>query len=388
MSLGWKLYWLLVAATLAVYSALVLWVGPKIADLSSGGAAFDYFMLGYSHAEAKEFLAALTPEGAAFYLGPAMWLDTVFPAMLALVLGIGCWWLLRERPLILRLGAALIAAGYALFDYLENAAIARMLTYSADTLSAELVAGASRFTVLKFFFFDAAITVLIVLLIARAIWRLFGAAPAVQFTVAIDGPAAAGKGTISRVLAKEFRFAYLDTGLLYRAVGVKALAAGGTDAATAEAEARALEPGDLTRDDLRSPEASAAASEVAVHEGVRAALIEFQRKFARRDGGAVLDGRDIGTVICPDAEVKLFITATPEVRAARRHAELQASGVDISLDEVLADVGARDARDRNRAEAPLVAADDAVVIDTSSLSIKEAVATAAALVAEALARRG
>ncbi|MBW7921614.1 MAG: (d)CMP kinase [Rubellimicrobium sp.] len=189
------------------------------------------------------------------------------------------------------------------------------------------------------------------------------------FTVAIDGPAAAGKGTVARALAGAFGFAHLDTGLLYRAVGVK----GGDPVAAA----RGLVPADLTRDDLRSLAAGEAASVVAALPEVRAALVDFQRRFARQPGGAVLDGRDIGTVICPEAEVKLFVTASPEVRAERRWHE---TGESIPYDEVLAQVRARDARDTGRADAPLRAAPDAVVIDTSDLSIDEAVARAAAVV--------
>jgi CMP/dCMP kinase len=188
------------------------------------------------------------------------------------------------------------------------------------------------------------------------------------FTVAIDGPAAAGKGTISRALAARFGLAHLDTGLLYRAVGMK----GGDPVAAA----RGLTPADLARDDLRSLGAGQAASRVAVIPEVRAALTEFQRRFARQPGGAVLDGRDIGTVICPEAEVKLYVTASPEVRAARRHAELDGE----SYAQVLAQVLDRDARDMNRAEAPLRPADDALSLDTSDMSIAQAVERAVAAV--------
>ena len=193
------------------------------------------------------------------------------------------------------------------------------------------------------------------------------------FTVAIDGPAAAGKGTLSRAVAARFGFAHLDTGALYRAVGAK----GGDPVAAA----RSLTAADLARDDLRSLAAGQAASRVAVIPEVRAALLEFQRRFARAEGGAVLDGRDIGTVICPEAEVKLYVTASPEVRAHRRWLEL---GGDEA--EVLAQVRERDARDMGRAEAPLKPAADALVIDTSALSIDAAVAKAIAAVAARLDR--
>ncbi len=193
-----------------------------------------------------------------------------------------------------------------------------------------------------------------------------------QFTVAIDGPAASGKGTISRALAQEFGLAHLDTGLLYRAVAMK----GGDPVAAAQA----LSPEDLKRADLRSLHAGEAASRVAVLPEVRAALTAFQRTFARRDGGAVLDGRDIGTVICPEAEVKLFVTASPETRARRRWQEAG----EGNFAEVLAQVHARDARDTGRADAPLCAATDAVVLDTTDLSIEAAVAQACALVSARL----
>lgn len=197
---------------------------------------------------------------------------------------------------------------------------------------------------------------------------------AVIFTVAIDGPAAAGKGTISRAVAARFGFRHLDTGLLYRAVGAK----GGDPVAAAQG----LSADDLARDDLRTMEAGQAASRVAVIPEVRAALVEFQRRFARAEGGAVLDGRDIGTVICPEAEVKLYVTASPEVRAHRRWLEV---GGDAA--RVLAEVRERDARDMGRADAPLRAAEDALVIDTSGLGIDEAVARAVAAVSAAMQGR-
>lgn len=192
-----------------------------------------------------------------------------------------------------------------------------------------------------------------------------------QFTVAIDGPAAAGKGTISKAVAAYFKLAHLDTGLLYRAVGAKVLR--GEDPIIA---AQNLTTADLSADNLRTPDVAQAASKVAVIAQVRDALVDFQRAFARRDGGAVLDGRDIGTVICPDADAKLFVTASAEVRAERRYLELSGKGLDVDRETVLRDVKERDKRDRERAEAPLVAADDAVLIDTSDKTIEEAVASA------------
>ncbi|WP_291729784.1 d(CMP) kinase [Leisingera sp. F5] len=192
-----------------------------------------------------------------------------------------------------------------------------------------------------------------------------------SYTIAVDGPAAAGKGTLSKALAAHYGFSHLDTGLLYRAVGAKML-----DGVTPVEAAENLTPEDLAREDLRGPEVAQAASKVAVIAEVRAALVDFQRAFARRAGGAVLDGRDIGTVICPYAQVKFFVTASAEVRARRRFLELAAAGKVITLDEVLGDVKARDERDMNRAEAPLRPAADAILVDTSDLSIKEALAKA------------
>jgi len=192
------------------------------------------------------------------------------------------------------------------------------------------------------------------------------------FIVAIDGPAAAGKGTIARAVAKEFGLRYLDTGLLYRAVAEKVLE--GQDALTA---ARALTPAALDAPGLRRAAVAAKASEIAVLPELRAILVAFQRDFAHAPGqGAVLDGRDIGTVICPEADVKLFVTATPEVRARRRFAELHESGARQTYAEVLAEVEARDRRDRTRATAPLRPAEDALLLDTSNLSIDAAVAKA------------
>lgn len=196
-----------------------------------------------------------------------------------------------------------------------------------------------------------------------------------SFTIAIDGPAAAGKGTISKAVAAHFGYAHLDTGLLYRAVGARTL--DGTDPIVA---AQALRAQDLQADNLRTPEVAQAASRVAVIAEVRAALVDFQRAFARRAGGAVLDGRDIGTIICPKAEAKLFVTASAEVRAERRYLELVAKDGDTSRDQVLADVVERDRRDMERAEAPLKPAADAVMIDTSHMDIKDAIAAAISVI--------
>jgi len=192
-----------------------------------------------------------------------------------------------------------------------------------------------------------------------------------SFTVAIDGPAAAGKGTVSRAVAAHFGLAHLDTGLLYRAVGKRVL-----EGEEPVAAARALRAEDLDAPGLRTPAVAQAASKVAVIADVREALVDFQRAFARRAGGAVLDGRDIGTVICPEAEVKLFVTASAECRAERRFKELKESGHEAEFEGVLADVRARDARDSERATAPLKPAKDAVRIDTSDMTIDQAVACA------------
>lgn len=200
-----------------------------------------------------------------------------------------------------------------------------------------------------------------------------------KFTVAIDGPAAAGKGTLSKRVAAEFGFAHLDTGLLYRATGARV-----AEGAEPVQAAQSLTPDDMARTDLRTPAVAQAASKVAALPEVRAALVQFQCDFARRDGGAVLDGRDIGTVICPNADVKLFVTASDKVRAERRYLELSGKGQDVTREGVLRDLSERDARDRDREAAPLAAAADALVIDTSDMSIDDAVAAAVAAVRAAL----
>lgn len=203
-----------------------------------------------------------------------------------------------------------------------------------------------------------------------------------SFTVAIDGPAASGKGTIARAVAAYFGFAHLDTGLLYRAVGKKALTYSRTGyyPEVAEQLARELTAEDLIPDDLRSADVAQAASKVAAIPQVRVVLLEFQKTFANQPGGAVLDGRDIGTVICPDADVKLFVTAGASVRAERRYKELLDKGEKVTLVEVLTDVKIRDARDATRDVAPMVAAEDALVLDTSEMSIEQAIAAAIAVI--------
>jgi CMP/dCMP kinase len=200
-----------------------------------------------------------------------------------------------------------------------------------------------------------------------------------NFTVAIDGPAAAGKGTLAKQLAAHFSMAHLDTGLLYRAVAREVLAGSDPVAAAVSLQAEDLDP-----TGLYTPEVAQQASRVAVLAEVRSALVAFQRNFAQRAEGAVLDGRDIGTVICCDAKVKLFVTARVEVRAKRRYLELKAKGANISFQQVLADVNERDARDRDRVEAPLRAAADAITIDTSDLSAEAALHRAIAVVAQIL----
>ena len=199
--------------------------------------------------------------------------------------------------------------------------------------------------------------------------------------IAIDGPAAAGKGTLARRLAAHLGFDYLDTGLIYRAVGMSLTRSGADagDPVLAEAQARALVPADLAATDLRGDQAAQSASKVAAIPAVRAALLEFQRAFAAAPPGgrgAVLDGRDIGTVVCPQAAIKLFVTASLEKRAERRLKELQASGADVIQGTVLAEMRERDARDQNRAVAPLIAADDAFVLDTTRLDADQAFAVA------------
>ena len=191
------------------------------------------------------------------------------------------------------------------------------------------------------------------------------------FTVAIDGPAAAGKGTIARAIATHFGFEHLDTGLLYRVVGLKTLA--GADPITAALD---LVPYDLKSDGLRTAAVAQAASKIAAIPEVRDAFLDFQRRFAKRDGGAVIDGRDIGSMICPDADVKLYITASPQVRAERRLKELAPKTTGLTYETVLADVLARDTADRERATSPLVQPDDAIVFDTSDLSITDATSQA------------
>jgi len=194
--------------------------------------------------------------------------------------------------------------------------------------------------------------------------------------VAIDGPAAAGKGTLARRIAEALGYHHLDTGLLYRAVGVLTVLHGVTPRQAAES----LTPQDLTRPDLRGEAAGQAASKVAAIAEVRAALLDFQRRFARRAPGAVLDGRDIGTVICPDAEVKLFVTASVEKRAERRVKELLAKGESVIAGRVLQDLKDRDARDSSRDVAPMATAPDAILLDTSDLDADAAFEAALAIV--------
>lgn len=200
--------------------------------------------------------------------------------------------------------------------------------------------------------------------------------------IAVDGPVAAGKGTLAQKIAEKYGFHYLDTGALYRAVGLLMLKEG-QDLNDVSAAARMAERvGEVSLDDpgLRKESTGSAASVVANNPEVRAALLQFQRNFARRTPGAVLDGRDIGTVVCPEAEIKLFITATAEIRARRRFDELIEKGDTVSFDDILADLKIRDARDQDRNSAPLKKAEDAHLLDTSKLDIEAALGVASAFI--------
>lgn len=208
--------------------------------------------------------------------------------------------------------------------------------------------------------------------------------------IAIDGPAASGKGTLAKRVAVHYGLRHLDTGALYRAVARDTLAHGGdlTDASAAAIAASGLDAATLGDPDLRTSDLGEAASVVARHPEVRAVLLEYQRNFASIDPGAVIDGRDIGTIICPDADVKLFVTATPEERAHRRFLELKERDDAIEEDAVLADIRSRDDRDRNRAVAPLVQAEDAALLDTTNLAIDAAFRAAIDLIEAAMGRAG
>lgn len=203
--------------------------------------------------------------------------------------------------------------------------------------------------------------------------------------IAVDGPAASGKGTVARALAEHFGLPFMDTGLLYRAVALNLWRWGGDPGNEFEA-LRACDELNLDEGDpeLRSEPVSKIASRISAYPGVRAALLERQQAFARQPGGAVLDGRDIGTVIAPDAQVKLFVTATAEVRADRRKKELEARGMHATYEDVLADIRSRDERDSHRQVAPLVPAKDAILLDTSNLGIEEAIAEAVRLTKQRL----
>ncbi len=203
-----------------------------------------------------------------------------------------------------------------------------------------------------------------------------------MLTIAIDGPAASGKGTLAKRIAAHYGLACLDTGLLYRAVGRDVLEAGRSleDEKSAAAAARALDPETLDDPGLRLPDMGDAASVVAKFTSVRAALLDFQRDFASQEPGAVLDGRDIATIVLPDADVKLFVTADVEVRARRRHQEQVARGEPVTYERILETIRDRDARDMGRKDAPLRQADDAVLLDTTRLGVEEALAAALEIV--------
>jgi CMP/dCMP kinase len=208
------------------------------------------------------------------------------------------------------------------------------------------------------------------------------------FVIAVDGPAASGKGTIAGRLAALYGYPLLDTGLLYRAVGVGVLSGAGDldDPIAAEAVARALDLSDLDRAEVRTRAAGEAASRVAVHPGVRAALFDLQRDFTKQQPGSVVDGRDIGTVIAPHAPAKLYVTARPEVRAERRWKQLVGQGEAVDFEDILADIHKRDARDGGRKDAPMTQAADAVLLDTSEMTIEQAFDAARRIVEDARAR--
>ncbi|WP_265563866.1 (d)CMP kinase [Sphingomicrobium arenosum] len=199
-----------------------------------------------------------------------------------------------------------------------------------------------------------------------------------RLLIAVDGPAASGKGTIARALARHYDLPHLDTGMLYRGVALALFRFGGDPGNAFEARraVEGLEQIDLGDEELRSEVIGEIASRVSAYPGVREALLERQKHFADQEGGAVLDGRDIGTVICPDADAKLFVTASPEVRAERRFREIEGRGIKVSLEDVLADIRARDERDAGRDNAPLVQAEDAVLLDTSAMGVEDAIAAA------------
>jgi cytidylate kinase len=199
--------------------------------------------------------------------------------------------------------------------------------------------------------------------------------------IAVDGPAASGKGTVARALAAHFGLPHMDTGLLYRAAALNLLSLGGDlESEFAAARACAIEQIDFADPELKSETVGGIASRISAYPLVREALLERQRRFAGQAGGAVLDGRDIGTVIAPEADAKLFVTARPEVRARRRFAELQAAGLAVHFEDVLADIHARDERDTGRAAAPLAMAEGAILLDTSEMGVDEAIAAAIAAV--------
>ena len=189
-----------------------------------------------------------------------------------------------------------------------------------------------------------------------------------SIVIAIDGPAASGKGTVSKAISKKLQFHYLDTGKLYRVIGAKYL-----EGHEPISVAKKLKTDDLDNYDLQKPDIAKAASEIAAIPEVRASLLNFQQNFSRKMPGAVLDGRDIGTIVCPDAKIKIFLTASLEVRAYRRYLELQKTDKELKLDSIIDQIKERDERDKTRSSSPLIAASDAKVFDTSNLSIKEAI---------------
>jgi cytidylate kinase len=312
--------------------------------------------------------------------------EFALPVLLIVVLAVvGAWSVRRDRAAYRRLlrRGSLVALGLLVPGAI---AVAGFVYFDPETINGIATTQAAQTSwILSMSLFGAALS----MLAGVAAYGLGGGLSSAlqndgrrRLISAIDGPAASGKGTLAKRIAAHYGLGWLDTGLLYRAVARDVVAKGGSldDANAAIAAARAIDAASLRDPGLRGPRAGDAASLVAKIPEVRAALLSYQRAFARRDKGAVLDGRDIGTVVCPDARVKIFVTASDEVRARRRLLEHQARGESVSYDDLLADIRRRDARDSNRSAAPLAAATDAMHLDTTDLDADQVFEAALKLV--------